>query len=62
MFSSLRLSLSDRGQAIHEVHQPGVQSEAHAFTETHGRVWSQDLHGDQVSLETVPLLSVANAN
>ena len=52
VFTSLSrsLSLPDRGQALHEVHQPGVQSEAHAVAETDGRVWSQDLHGDQVSL------------
>lgn len=41
--------VSDRGEALHEVHQPRVQPEEDALAETHGSVRGQDLHSDQVS-------------
>ena len=49
VLTSIPFFLSDRSETFHEVHQPGVQPEEDAIAETHGCVWSQDHHSDQVS-------------
>lgn len=40
---------SDRSKTFYKVYKPRVQPEEDAFEETNGRVWSKDLHSDQVS-------------
>lgn len=48
-FNSKLFFSSDRSQTFYKVYKPRVQPEEDAFEETHGGVWSKDLHGDQVS-------------
>lgn len=44
-----RCVLSGGGEAVHEVHRQGVQSQEDAVAETVWRVWGQDKRGHQVS-------------